>query len=59
MQVGGERTLTVPPAMAYGKLEQKGIPRNSTLIFGLFLFFFSSDGNSMVAIEVKLLGIKS
>ncbi|TBU29495.1 hypothetical protein BD311DRAFT_787713 [Dichomitus squalens] len=33
MQVGGERILTIPPAMAYGKKGDKTIPANSTLIF--------------------------
>lgn len=34
MQVGGERRLVLPPAMAYGKKGTDGIPANSTLIFG-------------------------
>ncbi|KAI0674917.1 hypothetical protein C8Q78DRAFT_1009663 [Trametes maxima] len=33
MQVGGERMLTIPAPMAYGKRAQGGIPANSTLIF--------------------------
>jgi len=33
MQAGGERRLTVPASMAYGKKGQSGIPPNSTLIF--------------------------
>ncbi|GLB37533.1 putative peptidylprolyl isomerase [Lyophyllum shimeji] len=33
MQVGGERRLTIPPAMAYGKNGTDGIPKNATLIF--------------------------
>lgn len=33
MQVGGERVLTIPPSMAYGKKKMTGIPPNSTLIF--------------------------
>lgn len=35
MQVGGERLLTIPAPMAYGKKAQSGIPANSTLIFGM------------------------
>jgi FK506-binding nuclear protein len=34
MQVGGERKLTIPPAMAYGNKNMGDIPKNSTLIFG-------------------------
>ncbi|KAK7005616.1 Peptidylprolyl isomerase [Favolaschia claudopus] len=33
MNVGGERILTIPAAMAYGKRGTDGIPGNSTLIF--------------------------
>ncbi|KAF8520326.1 FKBP-like protein [Hysterangium stoloniferum] len=33
MQVGGERLLIIPPALAYGKQSQSGIPANSTLKF--------------------------
>ncbi|KAJ3559682.1 hypothetical protein NM688_g190 [Phlebia brevispora] len=33
MQRGGERLITIPPAMGYGKKAQKKIPANSTLIF--------------------------
>ncbi|KAL7281353.1 hypothetical protein ACG7TL_004662 [Trametes sanguinea] len=33
MQPGGERLLTIPAPMAYGKKGQPGIPANSTLIF--------------------------
>ncbi|KAI0829737.1 hypothetical protein BC628DRAFT_1512543 [Trametes gibbosa] len=33
MQVGGERLLTIPAPLAYGKKSQSGIPANSTLIF--------------------------
>ncbi|PSR92208.1 hypothetical protein PHLCEN_2v4738 [Hermanssonia centrifuga] len=33
MQAGGERLLTIPAPMAYGKKGQAGIPANSTLIF--------------------------
>ena len=34
MQAGGERLLTIPAPMAYGKRGQQGIPGNATLIFG-------------------------
>ncbi|PPQ93731.1 hypothetical protein CVT25_013071 [Psilocybe cyanescens] len=33
MQVGGERILTIPPAMGYGSKKQDVIPGNSTLVF--------------------------
>ncbi|KAG6842165.1 hypothetical protein C0991_001658 [Blastosporella zonata] len=33
MQAGGERKLTLPPAMAYGSKGTDGIPKNATLIF--------------------------
>lgn len=34
MQVGGERLLTIPAAMAYGNKANSDIPPNSTLTFG-------------------------
>ncbi|TEB38357.1 FKBP-like protein [Coprinellus micaceus] len=33
MKVGGERVLTIPPGLAYGKQKLEGIPPNSTLTF--------------------------
>jgi len=33
MQEGGERRITVPPALAYGNRKTPGIPPNSTLDF--------------------------
>ncbi|GAA5975092.1 hypothetical protein JCM5350_004583 [Sporobolomyces pararoseus] len=37
MQVGGERKLRIPAAMAYGKKGTQGIPPNSTLLFDVKL----------------------
>ena len=33
MQVGGERLITIPPALGYGKRPSGPIPANSVLIF--------------------------
>ena len=33
MKVGGKRTLTIPPKMAYGNQDIPGIPTNPTLVF--------------------------
>ncbi len=38
MQTGGERLLTIPATMAYGKKARSGIPANSNLIFGVCAF---------------------
>ena len=35
MSVGGERRLTIPASLAYGKKSQEGIPANSTLVFDI------------------------
>ncbi|KAJ7178415.1 hypothetical protein C8R43DRAFT_1084382 [Mycena crocata] len=40
MQVGGERLLTIPAPMGYGKRGTDGIPGNSTLIFEVKLTGF-------------------
>jgi len=37
MAVGGERRITVPANLAYGKQGQPGIPPNSVLVFDLKL----------------------
>ena len=37
MQVGGERTLTIPSSLGYGSKRVSSIPANSTLIFDVKL----------------------
>jgi len=37
MSIGGERRLTIPPNMGYGKKSQDRIPANSTLVFDVKL----------------------
>ena len=37
MAAGGERRVTIPPHMAYGKKDLPGIPGNSKLIFDIKL----------------------
>ena len=40
MAVGGERVLTIPPALGYGaKGAKPEIPGNATLRFGEFFFW--------------------
>lgn len=61
MQEGGERMITVPPALAYGSKKSGSIPPNSTLQFGTCQFSLPS-GRCCILIdgvsEVKLLSIK-
>ncbi len=33
MRVGGERTITIPPRLAYGNRQERNIPPNSTVIY--------------------------
>lgn len=42
MKVGGERLLTIPPALAYGKKGNEAIPPNATLVFGWYSALFDS-----------------
>jgi hypothetical protein len=45
MKAGGERELTIPAPMAYGKRKMSDIPPNSTLKFGQSLFQHTSYGH--------------
>lgn len=45
MKAGGEREMTIPAPMAYGKKRTSGIPPNSTLKFGQFPFQLPSPGH--------------
>lgn len=61
MKAGGERELTIPSPMAYGKRGTAGIPPNSTLTFGQFLLHFVlTDAvlTHLLVPEVKLLSIQ-
>jgi FKBP-type peptidyl-prolyl cis-trans isomerase len=37
MQVGGTRTVIIPPSLGYGATAQDKIPANSTLVFDITL----------------------
>jgi hypothetical protein len=59
MKAGGERELTIPAPMAYGKRKMSDIPPNSTLKFGQSLVHAPVQTNLMhiPTLEVKLIGI--
>src|SRR5258708_1839528 len=52
MKVGGSRTLTIPPELAYGDHELTGIPAKSTLVFDIKLLRVDKkDTKPMIEIE--------
>lgn len=60
MKSGGERELTIPAPMAYGKRKVSDIPPNSTLKFGQSLVHLPlTDAvlKYLLILEVKLLSI--
>jgi len=59
MKAGGERELTIPAPMGYGKRKMSDIPANSTLKFGQFLFHLLVDAVliRLLILEVKLVSI--
>jgi hypothetical protein len=58
MQVGGERKLTIPPNMAYGKAGSGAIPKNATLIFGTWIPSVKNWTLIKFRIECKLMEIQ-
>ncbi|KAK4705646.1 FK506-binding nuclear protein, partial [Phenoliferia sp. Uapishka_3] len=61
MAVGGERKLTIPAAMAYGKKGTQGIPGNATLHFGESPSFTRYPGSAThlaLTTDVKLVTLK-
>jgi len=63
MQEGGERMITVPPALAYANKKMPGIPPNSVLQFGTCWFNSGLPNECHICSlrcfpEVKLLSIK-
>lgn len=60
MKAGGERELTIPAPMAYGKKRMSDIPPNSTLKFGqsfVHLPFVVAVLTHRLILEVKLISI--
>lgn len=59
MKAGGERELTIPAPMAYGKRKMSDIPPNSTLKFGQSLVHAPPQIvlTHIPTLEVKLLSI--
>ncbi len=51
MRVGGERTITVPPRLAYGNRQAGMVPPNSTMVYNLKL-----NGTEVFLIEDLVLG---
>lgn len=61
MKAGGERELTIPAPMGYGKRKMADIPANSTLKFGLFvlrLLLTDAVLTPPLIPEVKLLSLQ-
>ncbi|KAI5481266.1 hypothetical protein MNV49_004888 [Pseudohyphozyma bogoriensis] len=55
MAVGGERKLTIPAALAYGKKGTQGIPGNSTLHFDVKLIAIKDLGDIPVVTKTYLI----
>ena len=54
MKVGGERTLIIPPKLAYGKKGSSGIPPQATLIFDIRLVDVNGKKSGFIVRDDKI-----
>jgi peptidylprolyl isomerase len=54
MKIGGERTLIIPPELAYGRKGTRGIPPESTLLFEIRLVDVNGQKSGFVVTDDKV-----